>query len=225
MTPRGKPFVVFAVLAALAWFESCRLGNPDPAPDSAPADQFSAARAIATLHAVSVDAPHPIGMPAHDAVRDKLAAALRALDYAVEVQHAFACNAGATCSEVDNLIARRPGQAAGPRAVVVAAHYDSVPAGPGASDDGTGVASALEIARAIRHDTLANPVVFLIDDGEEAGLLGAEGFVADAARSKDAAFIVNLEARGTTRHAVPVRDQPRAALADADRGAARCRTR
>jgi hypothetical protein len=40
--------------------------------------------------------------------------------------------------------------------------------------------------------------VFLIDDGEEQGLLGAEGFVADPARARDAAFIVNLEARGTS---------------------------
>jgi len=197
MDPRAKPLVVFAVLAALAWFETCRLGNPDPAPADAPEDQFSATRAITALHAVSLDQPHPVGTTAHDTVRDRVAAALRALDYTVDVQHVFACNAAATCGDVDNLIARRPGQAGG-KAVVVAAHYDSVPAGPGASDDGTGMASALEIARAIRRDNLANPVVFLIDDGEEAGLLGAEGFVADAARSADAAFFINLEARGTS---------------------------
>lgn len=198
MTPRGKALLAFAVLAALAGLETCRLGNPDAAPADAPADQFSAARAIATLHAVSLDAPHPLGTAAHDVVRDHIAAALLALDYEVDVQHTFACNAAAVCGEVDNLIARMPGQPPGPKAVVVAAHYDSVPAGPGASDDGTGVASALEIARAIRHEALANPVVFLIDDGEESGLLGAEGFIADAARSKDAAFIINMEARGTT---------------------------
>jgi hypothetical protein len=91
-----------------------------------------------------------------------------------------------------------PGQPPGRNAVVIAAHYDSVPAGPGASDDGTGVASALEIARAIRHEPLANPVVFVIDDGEETGRLGAEGFVADSRLPKDAAFIINMEARGTT---------------------------
>jgi hypothetical protein len=198
MTPRGKAVLAFAVLAALAGLETCRLGNPDAAPADAPADQFSAARAIATLHAVSLDAPHPLGTPAHDVVRDRIAAALKALDYQVDVQHTFACNAAAVCGEVDNLIASLPGQPPGRKSVVVAAHYDSVPAGPGASDDGTGVASALEIARAIRHETLANPVVFLIDDGEESGLLGAEGFVADTGRSKDAAFVINMEARGTT---------------------------
>ena len=198
MTPRGKAVLVFAVLAALAGLETCRLGNPEPAPAEAPAAEFSAARAIAALHAVSLDQPHPLGTPAHDTVRDRIAAALRALDYTVELQHTFACNAGAVCGDVDNLIARRPGQAAGGEAVVVAAHYDSVPAGPGASDDGTGVATALEIARAIRGEALANPIVFLIDDGEEAGLLGAEGYIADAARSRDAAFFINLESRGTS---------------------------
>jgi hypothetical protein len=198
MTPRGKALLAFAVLAALAGLETCRLGNPDAAPVDAPQDRFSAARAIAALHVVSLDAPHPLGTPAHDAVRDRLIAAFKALDYSVDVQHTFACNWEAVCGGVDNLIASRPGQAGGRKSVVVTAHYDSVPAGPGASDDGTGVASALEIARAIRHEPLANPVVFLIDDGEESGLLGAEGFVADAARSNDAAFIINMEARGTT---------------------------
>ncbi len=85
MASRTKALVVFAVLAALAWFESCRLGNPDSAPDSAPTDEFSATRAIATLHAVSLDEPHPVGTPAHDQVRDRIAAALRALDYTVDV--------------------------------------------------------------------------------------------------------------------------------------------
>ncbi len=201
MTPRGHALVAFVALAALAALETCRLGNPDPAPAGAPAEQFSASRAIATLRGVlgetSLDEPHPLGTPAHDTVRDRIAAALRALDYTVDVQRTFACNPLA-CGEVANLIARRPDQPAGGKAVVVAAHYDSVEAGPGASDDGTGVASALEIARAIRHEPLAHPVMFLIDDGEEDGLLGAIGFVADAARSRDAAFFINLEARGTS---------------------------
>ncbi|HEX3482608.1 MAG TPA: M20/M25/M40 family metallo-hydrolase [Kofleriaceae bacterium] len=198
MTPRGRALVSFLALAALTGLETCRLGNPDPAPADAPPEQFSASRAIATLHAVSIDEPHPVGTPAHDTVRDRIAAALRALDYTVDVQHTFACNAAAVCGELANLIARRPDQPAGGKAVVVAAHYDSVAAGPGASDDGTGVATALEIARAIRREPLADPVVFLIDDGEEEGLLGAVGFVADAARSADAALVINLEARGTS---------------------------
>src|SRR5690606_16736924 len=57
-------------------------------------------------------------------------------------------------------------------------HYDSVPTGPGAADNGAVVASLLETLRAlkasggVRHD-----VVVLFSDGEELGALGAELFV------------------------------------------------
>jgi Peptidase family M28 len=197
MSPRTKALLAFGVMAALAGLELWRLAGPAPAPADAPATAFSAARAIAVLHAVFVDAPHPVQTPAHDLVRDRIAAQLRALDYQVEIVRRFACNDTPICGDTDDIIARRPGAPAG-KQVVVTAHYDSVPAGPGASDDATGVASVLEIARAIRQDQLANPVVFLIDDGEETGTLGAAGFMADPARSKDAAFFINLEARGTS---------------------------
>jgi hypothetical protein len=198
MSPRGKALLAFGVLAALTAFAQWRLGNPGAAPADAPLDEFSATRAIATLRAVSLDAPHPPGSPAHDVVRDRIAARLRALDYDVDIQRTFACSPAATCGTVENLIATIPGQPQGKKRVLVVAHYDSVPAGPGASDDGTGVATALEIARAIRREPMANPIAFLIDDGEEAALLGAEGFVADPARTRDAAFVINIEARGTS---------------------------
>ncbi len=189
--------LAFAVMAALVGLELWRLRGPEAAPADAPAGEFSATRAIATLHATLVDEPHPVGSAAHRVVRERIAAHLRALDYQVEVQHRFSCSAAAVCGDTDNLIATRPG-APGGKQVIVTAHYDSVPAGPGASDDGVGVATVLEVARAIRGETFANPVVFLIDDGEEGGYLGAEAYLADPARSRDAAFFINVEARGTS---------------------------
>ncbi len=98
---------------------------------------------------------------------------------------------------MQNVIARIEGQKPGP-AVMLAAHYDSVGAGPGAADDGSGVAAILEVARALRAgDKPLLPVLLLIDDGEEVGLLGAKAFVADRELSKDVGVVVNLEARGT----------------------------
>ena len=78
------------------------------------------------------------------------------------------------------------------------AHYDSVPAGPGASDDGAGVAAVLEIARILK----AGPpprhgVLLLIDDGEEAGLLGARAFAEKNPAVDEVGAVVNLEARGS----------------------------
>ena len=66
----------------------------------------------------------------------------------------------------------------GSRAVLLVAHYDSVPTAAGAADDGSGVAALLEAARAQRAGPPPrNDVIFLFTDGEERGLLGAKHFV------------------------------------------------
>ncbi|MCA2176595.1 M28 family peptidase [Nonomuraea glycinis] len=93
-----------------------------------------------------------------------------------------------------NIVAVRPGTAPTGR-VVVAAHYDSVEAGPGAADDGAGVATILEVARALPTG-LRNDVVFLITDGEEDGLLGAEAFIREDPLAKGTVVVLNQEARG-----------------------------
>ena len=71
---------------------------------------------------------------------------------------------------------RRSGPAAG-RHLLLVSHYDCTPPGPGASDDGIGVATMLEIAPLLRGRALARPVTFLFDEGEELGLLGARAFL------------------------------------------------
>jgi hypothetical protein len=78
------------------------------------------------------------------------------------------------------------------------AHYDAVPASPGAGDDGSGAAVLLESIRAIRAtDTLTHDVIALFTDAEEAGLLGAAAFVREHPWAKDVALTMNFEGRGT----------------------------
>ena len=83
--------------------------------------------------------------------------------------------------------------------VLFMAHYDSVGTAPGASDDGMAVASMLQLMREIitRNDA-QNNVIFLLTDGEELGLLGAEHFVSQLSTSEREAInlVVNFEARG-----------------------------
>ncbi len=61
--------------------------------------------------------------------------------------------------------------------IVVGAHYDSVTAGPGAADDGTGVAMVMVAARVLsalpRRD---HPVDFVLFDQEEVGLIGSAAY-------------------------------------------------
>ena len=52
----------------------------------------------------------------------------------------------------------------------------------------------------MRGVRLRNPIVYLITDAEEAGLIGAEAFVADQSLLKSVAAVVNIEARGTKGH-------------------------
>ena len=62
------------------------------------------------------------------------------------------------------------------RAVLLNAHYDSTPAGPGAADDGIGVATLLEVGSVLQHQPLKRPVILLFNEGEEYGLNGAAAF-------------------------------------------------
>ena len=83
-------------------------------------------------------------------------------------------------------------------AVALMAHYDSVPASTGASDDAAGVSSALEIVRAIKaRGAPARDVIVLLTDGEEGGLLGAHAFFGADPMARRVGFVFNMEARGS----------------------------
>ena len=190
--------VVFMVLAAILATLLIRLGGPAPKPASAAATEFSADRALAALREVlGGNAPHPVGSAAHDAVLQRLAAAFTAAGYQPQLVRGFGCSAGVTCAPTVNLIADLPGDSRA-ETLLVTAHYDSVPAGPGASDDGVGMASVLEVARALRGRECRNTIRFLITDAEEAGLLGAEAAVRDPAQLHGASAVINVEDRGTS---------------------------
>ena len=124
---------------------------------------------------------------------------LSALGITPEIQTGWVCNDEGVCGSPVNIIAKLEGGADDKDAVLLAAHYDSVPAGPGASDDGAGVATVLEIARILAAmPAPRHPVVLLLTDGEEAGLLGALLFVREHPLASQVKAAVNLEARGTS---------------------------
>lgn len=199
----GGLIVGLMVLAALFALAVVRLRPPAAKPADAPETEFSAGRARTVLaELVGNGEPHPVGSAANAAVRERVLLAFRRLGYEPEVVPGFVCRLAGPCTAVQNVVARLAGNAAAgaptPKAVMLSAHYDSVPSGPGVSDDLTGVAAILEIARLMKIGPApANPVIFLIDDGEEAGLLGAEAFVRTPT-AKEVGVVINLEARGTT---------------------------
>jgi len=196
----GRGLAAALVLLALGLLLAVvQSGPPAAKPKDAPPAEFSAGRAREVLRGLLADgAPHPVGSPANAQVRERILAQLRQLGYAPEVQEGFACAANGSCARVENVLARLAGGEPG-KSVLLSAHYDSVPAGPGASDDLAGVAAVLEVARALKAaPPLRHGVLLLIDDGEEAGLLGAHAFTERSPTMREVGAVVNLEARGTT---------------------------
>ncbi len=142
--------------------------------------------------------PHPAGSEENSQVRDRLIARLQALGLEVET-FPFRAN-GLTAREEDlsltNILAHRPGRST-PRPVVMAAHYDSCRFGPGVGDDLAGVASLLENIRSLAARRSDMECWFLITDGEELGLKGAEHFVSSQYfQNRGRPLVFNWDARG-----------------------------
>ena len=189
-------WVLIVVVAAVAIFF---LRAPAALTDSAPATEFSAQRALVHVRAMAF-APHPIGSPENETVRNYLVAQLSGLGFNPQVFRALGMRStkgGIAIGDAENVMGRLPGTA-NSGAIMLVAHYDSVPRAPGAADDATGVAAILEAARALRAGgSLKNDLIILFTDGEEMGLLGAHAFADSHPWMKDVGLILNFEARGS----------------------------
>ena len=187
----GAALLLAATLAAYR--------TPAPLGSDAAPTAFSATRAREILKELVGDGvPHPMGSMADAKVRDLIVKRLNALGYATELQTGLSCNEFGACGTPTNIVATR-GEFSGNDAVMLAAHYDSVPAGPGASDDGVGVANLLEIARVLSvMPQLKHPIVLLVTDGEEGGLLGASLFTREHPLAKRIWAAVNMDTRGVS---------------------------
>jgi hypothetical protein len=198
-------FVSLALLLAAMVLKGELLTLPDAA-RNVPAGAFDTDRALGRLKRILGDErPHPIDSEANDAVRERLLAELRAIGLQPVVTDDFTCNGGATsrtisCARIRNVVATI-GPARG-RHVLLVSHYDSTPTGPGASDDGIGVASMLETAFLLNRQELKRPVTFLFDEGEEVGLIGARAFLERNPLADRVESLINLESRGVTGPAI-----------------------
>jgi hypothetical protein len=189
--------VLATLLVILAAFIARPLFVTAPAVD--PDAPFNTDRAYQRLVRILGDeTPHPVDSDANDAVRARLLNEITGLGFDPMVRDDFQCitGFGLACARVQNVVfwVTEPG----PDAVVLLSHYDSVPAGPGASDDGSGMAASLEIAHLLSQRELDRPVLVLITDGEETGLMGARAFVRADPLVEQIGAVVNMEARGSS---------------------------
>jgi hypothetical protein len=175
---------------------------PAVEPASAPAGDFSAARAFEHLKVIARE-PHPTGSVANVKVRDYLIQQLTKAGFEVQVQRTSIASlldifsGPYAAGTIENVLVRLKGSAS-TGVVLLMAHYDSVGAGPGATDDGSGVVTLLETLRALKSSSpLRNDLVFLFTDGEELGGVGSQGFVSEHAWAKEVSAIWNLDSGGS----------------------------
>ena len=206
---------IWALLGVAIWLLAAQVNEgPSPRDARAPADIFSAERAKAVLARLQGPAhPHPAGSAENASIHDRILKELTALGVPTEALQTRQCYGeprwGAIeCADITDIIAAVvPGSG---KAVILMAHMDSVPAGPGAGDDGSGVATLLETIRALKRGKVQarHPLIALFTDGEEAGLLGAKAFVDDPRWRDRVGVAINVEARGSNGQSLLFQTSP-----------------
>lgn len=196
--------IAIMIALALAIFATT---PPRPLDQDVSPDMFSAVRAMDD-GSVIASRPHPAGSAENAKVREYIAGRMRELEMEVSFNSGKAREAATKGLNkwsgrddppvtITNVIGVLPGKDRTLPAVALMAHYDTVWGSPGAAEDTAGIASSLEIARAIRAaGQPPRDLILLFTDGEEIGLEGATMFFADHPMRKRLGAVVNLEARG-----------------------------
>jgi aminopeptidase S len=111
------------------------------------------------------------GTPGFDASVDYVVTALRSAGYAVDERDFTVAASSST-----NVFAELPGSGSG--VVMIGAHLDSVAAGPGINDNGSGVATVLVIAERLRElPPPESTIRFAFWGAEEGGPFGSRAYV------------------------------------------------
>ncbi|TAF04164.1 MAG: M28 family peptidase [Nostocales cyanobacterium] len=95
-----------------------------------------------------------------------------------------------------NIFTQKPGTDKTAGAILIAAHYDTVDSSPGADDNASGVSVVLEIARLFANYPTPKTLQLAFFDKEEAGLLGSQAFVKQAARLKNLRGVIVMDMVG-----------------------------
>ncbi|HPO12888.1 MAG TPA: M20/M25/M40 family metallo-hydrolase [Candidatus Hydrogenedentes bacterium] len=190
--------IVFGVAlfaAVFAWWMSLA---PTPLPENAPADEFSAYRAMKHVQQMAVE-PHPGGSHANEKVYDYITAQLKALNVEMTVERPILPHGhGRAVERVGAILVRIPGTESSD-ALAIDAHFDSTPYGPGAADDISGIAAMIETIRALKASPpLKNSIIFCFADKEEMGSTGGPGVFSRHPWFKDVRAVLGLEVRGTS---------------------------
>ena len=134
--------------------------------------------------------PHTYGSRANDQVHDYLKEIIQDMEYDNDGEKImFELGKGVVSYyESNNLLVRVNGSDGTLPALLLSAHYDSVPSSFGVTDDGMGVASLLGVLRFVAHNQPRRTIIFNFNNNEEFGLFGAHAFVKHPGLNRLATF-------------------------------------
>ncbi|MBM2812260.1 MAG: peptidase [Chloroflexi bacterium] len=134
-------------------------------------------RAMDVVHVLADEiGSRPAGTGAERRAATYLSDTLSEMGYAVRtLPFEYGVRSGSGTSQ--NVEARSNSEDPSLPLVIIGAHYDSVPAGPGANDNGSGTATMVEVARELAKLPVPNVAVRYVAFGaEEIGLLGSADY-------------------------------------------------
>jgi hypothetical protein len=187
MTTKVKGLLILVLLVCVALLTIMQTLPPSSLPKNAPAEEFSAERAMRHIQAIAIQ-PRLTGTQAFETATNYVQTELNEIGLEVETQRV---------GTLLNTLAWIEGTNPSSGIVLLTAHLDSVAENPGASDDGSGVAVLLETARALTFAApLNNTVAFLFTDFEEGGFFGAKAFIANHPWAEDVKVVIGFDAGG-----------------------------
>ncbi|KAJ6525496.1 putative zinc metalloprotease [Mycena vulgaris] len=202
---RTLPTTVLVVLAYLLLLGAVLFGDRLA---EVPKNQngLDLAQAYADLHHIA-ERPHPFISHANDIVHSYILDRMRNVTTGIEYVEVYddlvsnaswaswSSSASAVYNEATNILVKIEGtdpKYALSGGVLFSAHYDSVSTASGATDDGMGVATLMQLVEYLAKNRPKRTAVFNINNGEEDGLCGAFTFLQHPWSNFTDAFL-NLE--------------------------------
>lgn len=196
----GLAILILLFFAGAFYAGVYQLFPPAAMDENAHREVFSAQRALAHLMAIGKEPRFP-GQEYHGQARDYIIKTLEDLQITTEVQDTITVvpdfrQIPFASGRVQNILGAIPGENS-QGTILLMAHYDSVPLGPGVGDNAIAVAAMLEAARALMEmENRQNDILLLFTDGHEMGLLGARAFLNQHPLAREVDLVFNFEGQG-----------------------------
>lgn len=98
----------------------------------------------------------------------------------------------ANAQSLQNIIVTKKGTTYPDEYVIICGHFDSVTAGVGANDNGSGIATILELARILKNVPTEYSIKFINFNAEEDGLLGSKAYVSNVVNATNPKLNIRL---------------------------------